>query len=252
MKQAKKTVTERRNRILNIVKKLGEARVDEISEVLNVSPLTIRRDLQCLEEQSLVERYYGGARYIGYQGNVSLKDEIAQSREKIAQKAATFVEDGDTIFINTSRTALAMLPYIKAKSVIVVTNNGNAINTKHSTEVTIILTGGELRHVKGTMIGEFALDSVNKVIATKAFLGCSGISPELGMTTDILNEVQINSAMFRRSKDCSYILADYTKIGKVSSFISCPIENITNIITDDKADETILNEFLNHGINIIR
>ena len=81
------------------------------------------------------------------------------------------VEDGDTIFINTSSTALAMVPYIHAKNVVVITNNGNAITIPHSAEVTIILTGGELRHIKGTMVGEFALDNINMVSTRKTFLG---------------------------------------------------------------------------------
>lgn len=252
MKQPKEVVEKRREKILEMIYKAGDVKVEEICEMLNVSPLTIRRDLQFLEDESLVERYYGGVRIKGMKIANELHDEAAVYRQHIAKYAASLVEDGDTIFINTSATALSMLPYISAKSVIVVTNNGNAINTPRSSEVTVILTGGELRHIKGTMVGEFALDNVNKVSAKKTFIGCSGLSSHNGMTTDILNEVKINEAMFKRSMERSYILADYKKIGKTCSFVSCPIDMITDIITDEKADVNEIDKLKAKGINVVQ
>lgn len=252
MKQPKKIVEARRKEILKMIEKVGDVKVEEICEMLNVSVLTIRRDLQYLEDRNLVERYYGGVRIVNPKKNNELHDEAVLYRQSIAKYAASLVEDGDTIFINSSKTALGMIPYIQAKAVVVVTNNGNAINTSHSAETTIILTGGELRHIKGTMVGEFTLDNINKVSAKKTFLGCSGLSPDVGMTTDILNEVKINEAMFKRSTGKSYILADYKKIGKVCSFISVPSQTITDIITDENADIENINKFKSLGINVVQ
>lgn len=252
MKQARDVVEKRRNDILEMIYKAGDVKVEEILEMVKTSPLTIRRDLQYLEDESLVERYYGGVRIKGMKADNELRDEAAIYRQHISKYAASLVEDGDTIFINTSATALGMLPYINAKSVTVVTNNGNAINTSHSSEVTVILTGGELRHIKGTMVGEFALDNINKVSAKKTFLGCSGLSFDGGMTTDILNEVKLNEAMYSRSSDCSYILADYKKIGKTCSFVSCPTNVITNIITDEKASAAEVEKFRSLGIEVVQ
>lgn len=250
MRSSKKKVIERRNKILEIINRLGEASVEEISEYLKVSDLTIRRDLQYLEDEGLLERYHGGAKAVKKKiAAMSGEDEI---RLEIAQKAARLIEDNDTIFINTAQIALDIIPYISAKNVLVITNNGNVINVQHSMDVSIVLTGGELRHVKGTMVGEFALDSVNKVIATKAFIGCAGISAEVGMTSDILNEVKINEAMFKRTKEHSYILAEPCRFGKVSNFVSVPIDLITDIITSKDIDDELTEPFIEKGIKIIK
>lgn len=252
MKMSKKIVGERRNKILEVLERVGDVKVEELCETLHVTPITIRRDLQYLEDHELVERYYGGVRIKNTPENYELRDETDIYRERIAKFAASLVEDGDTIFINTSSTALAMVPYIHAKNVVVITNNGNAITIPHSAEVTIILTGGELRHIKGTMVGEFALDNINMVSTRKTFLGCSGLSSQAGMTTDILNEVKINEAMLHRCVEKAYILADHKKIGKTCSFVSCPLETLTHIITDEKADKSEVSRFIHQGIKVIQ
>ena len=91
-----------------------------------------------------------------------------------------------------------MIKYIKDKRVIVITNNGKAIYTEHSSKVSVILSGGELREIKEAMVGEFASNNISKVTAKKSFIGCSGLSLESGMTTEILSEVNINQLMLQR------------------------------------------------------
>lgn len=250
MKISKKNVKKRRDQIMQIIEKLGDVKVLDLSENLRVSPITIRRDLQYLEDKNLLIRYYGGAKTNDQ--DVDPTDEIAICRRNIAKYAASLVEDDDVIFINTSKTALEMIEYIKAKNVTVCTNNALAINHQRSSSVNIVLTGGELRHIKGTMVGEFALDSVNKVMAKKSFIGCSGLSLQVGMTTEFLNEVKINEAMLSRVVGESYIVADHTKFCKKSSFTSFPIEKIRNIITDDKVSDEILELYMDRGINVYK
>ena len=162
------------------------------------------------------------------------------------------VEDGDTIFINTSATALQMIKYIKDKRVTVITNNGKAIYMEHSSKISVILSGGELREIKEAMVGEFATNNISKVTAKKSFIGCTGLSVETGMTTEILSEVNINQLMLQRVTGTSYILADHTKIGRNSSFVSCPTAEILNIITDEKAPAEVLDGFRENEINVIQ
>lgn len=168
-------------------------------------------------------------------------------REQIARYAAGLVEDGDSIFINTSSTALAMVKYITSRNVTIITNNGNIINEKNPSHATIILLGGELRYVKGAMVGDFAMNNLAQVTAKKSFMGCGGICPDIGMTTELLNEVNLNQMMFERVSKGSYILADCTKFGKRSSFVSCPPELIANIITDADAPSDLVREFREKG-----
>ncbi len=249
MKKSRSEVNARREQIVSILNKAGEAKVPEMAVFLGVSEITVRRDLQYLEDHKVIERYYGGAR-MNDNFSVVRKDMQTRAKECIARRAAMLVEDGDTIFINTSSTALMMLQYITAKNVIVITNNGNAITSPKHSNVSVVLTGGELRNIKGTMVGEFAVHNIERVTAKKAFLGCSGLSLENGMTTEFLNEVDVNKMMHQRTIGGTYILANYKKLGFNSSFVSCSIADVDNVITDEKADPQIVEAFRARAINV--
>lgn len=249
MKRSRKLVDGRRNKVLEVLRENGHVKVGELAEEFGVSPLTIRRDLQYLEDNKKLERFYGGASIVNDMlAATDEEDEETLYRRLIAKYAASLVEDGDTIFINTSSTALRLLKHIDDRQVIAITNNGKAINIEHSPNVSIVLTGGELRDAKEAMVGEFALNNLERVSAKKSFLGCSGLSIESGMTTERLNEVNINQTMLRRATGPTYIMADHTKIGKNSSFVTSTVNRIKNIITDEKADENIVNGFRAMGI----
>lgn len=114
MKMNKAIVDERRNKIMEVIQKNGKALVDDLAESLNVSPLTIRRDLQHWEELGAVERFYGGAKLIQNFVEINdLYDSNEPYKHAIAKYAAQHVQEGDTIFINTSSTALLVLNILK-------------------------------------------------------------------------------------------------------------------------------------------
>lgn len=247
MKRERAYVDNRRNQILDIMKENPKVRVDDLAAKFKVSLITIRRDLQYLEDRKLLIRFYGGASYAN-QKEVE-ENEIKLYRKLIAKYAATLVEDGDSLFINTSSNALQMLTYVNRQNITVITNNGRAIDLDYQEGISIILTGGELRHPKETMVGDFAVRNLQTVFPKKAFIGCSAISPFSGMTTENAAEVKINEIMIQNAKNV-YILADHTKIGKDSSFTSSPIHGIGHLITDEKAPEDVLNELRAAGVKI--
>lgn len=245
MKRERACVDSRRNQIAEMMRHNPAVRVDELAKMLDVSLITIRRDLQYLEAKKLLVRTYGGAVAIKDTG-----DEVQMYRTLIARYAAALVSDGDNLFINTSRNALKILEYIQAENVTVITNNGKAINCEHTRGVNVVLTGGELRHPKDAMVGDFALRNLQPIYVRNAFIGCSGISAEAGMTTEIFNEVSINELMIDHATQGVYVLADHTKIGKNSSFISCPIEKIKYLITDEKASGEALELIREKGVKV--
>lgn len=248
MKREKAYVDARRDQVLEMLRKNPEIRVNQLSEELKVSLVTIRRDLQFLEEEKLVTRTYGGA--VPLKPPAENMDERSLYRMLIAKMAASFVTDGDTLFINTSRNAISLLRFIDRNNVTAITNNGKAIYCERPAGVSVVLTGGELRHPKDAMVGDFAVRNLQTVFAKKAFMGCSGISAQAGMTTEIFNEVSINELMIRHAAREVYLLADHTKIGNNSSFTSCPIEDIKYLITDELASEEALEEIRAKGVTI--
>lgn len=245
MKASRSIVNSRREKILEAVRGGGDVAVSTLADQMQVSPLTIRRDLQYLEDHKLLERFYGGARTGNSESGRMEKKTFR--KEKIARYAASLLEDGDSIFINTSSTALSMLKYITARNITVITNNGNIINEDNPSHAAVILLGGELRHTKGAMVGDFAINNLTRVTAKKSFIGCTGLCPDTGMTTELVSEVNLNHMMFEQVTGSSYILADSSKFGHRSSFVSCPPEQIANIITDRDAPVDLVREFRDKG-----
>lgn len=253
MKNSHSVVDSRRQKIMEVLEQFGTARVDVLAAELGASPLTIRRDLEHFETIGLVDRFYGGA---------SLKEKIINDnifssvltlhKHAIAQRAAQFVTDGDTIFINTSSTALLILEYITAKTVTVITNNGKAIFANTRDDMMVVLTGGELRSPKEAMVGEFAINNLNRVMATKCFLGCSGLTIEEGVTTGVLQEVAVNELMLSRVTGPRYVLADHSKIGRKHSFMSGNVDQISCLVTDTEADTAVLNQLRQRHVQVVQ
>lgn len=250
MKREMALVMERRKQIMNCLRERPDSKVDELATRLQVSVITIRRDLQYLEDQSLLERHYGGATLLAK--GMREFDDVAMYRDRIARYAATLVEDRDSLFINTSRNALMMTKYITARNVTVITNNGRAINEEHGPGVSILLSGGELRFPKEAMVGDFAVENLKNIYAKKAFIGCSGISTDTGITTEIVNEICINQLMMEHAAQAVYILADHTKIGHNNGFTGCSIDKIKHVITDEMADVQEVARMRNRGIEVIQ
>lgn len=248
-KQSMKIVNERRNKILEYLIEEKTKTVEQLSQYFSVSIPTIRRDLIVLEEENQITRYHGGATindesvYCPYIPYRNIKEAIAFEAEK-------FIKDGDTIFINTSSTALLIIKYLKNKHVTIITNNVKAVYVERDPNVNIILTGGELRIPKETLVGEFALNNIQKVKADKCFLGCSGISNHL--STSVLQEAAINHTMQQQCIGTVFVLAESSKIGRNHSFVSGNLDHVNYLITDSKADRTQIDYYKKNGIKVVQ
>ncbi|MEL7602264.1 MAG: DeoR/GlpR family DNA-binding transcription regulator [Bacillota bacterium] len=253
MKNTRRLVESRRKKIYQLLEESGSVKVDALSEELCASPLTIRRDLDYFEQMGLIERHYGGAVLKAKQNKQAPVNDLSLIyKNSIAKQAAQYVVDGDTIFINSSSTALRILEYVTAKMITVITNNGNAIHYSSKDNLTIVLIGGEVRSAKAAMVGEFALNNLSRVTATKSFLGCSGLTAEEGFTTAAMHEVAINQLMLSRVTGEKYILADHTRIGNKHNFISGSSDQITCVVTDTEADAAVLQSLSERGVQIVQ
>ena len=257
MKNSKSAVMRRQQELLKLLKEEKQIDVDRAADVLAVSATTIRRDLMGFEEQHLIERFHGGARLI--EGTLQDEDvatndpKAAIDREQktaIARYAASLVEDGDTIFMNSSSTTLRLLDFLQGRRVILVTNNCSVIGYPHDPLVTILLTGGEIYQRRQSLVGDFALQMLTKINADKSFIGVSGISVASGLTTSVLPETAINAAMMRRSTTC-YIMAANTKIGREHNFLSGTIDAADTLITCKGGDVLELRRLRERGIGIV-
>ncbi len=249
MKSSASVVDARRLKIVKLFESYGRLKVAFLAKELGTSPLTIRRDLEYLEKQRIVERFHGGAALLN-PVSTSFSSTLVMHKNAIAQEAAKLVKDRDTIFMNTSSTALLVLKYLTAENVTVITNNAKAIHAERSDSTLIVLTGGELREPKESMVGHFAMQNLNRVSAAKVFLGCNGLSLEQGIATSVLQEASINELMLKRAQE-RIVLADHSKIGVTESFTSGQLQEGDTLITDTESPKAILERFKRMGVKVI-
>lgn len=242
MKQSAENIKKRRDVIFNMLIKEGQIQVSEISELLNVSELTIRRDLEFFEEKKIVERFYGGARLISDTIAYETDHRLELIKQEIAKKASEYINDGDVIFLNTSSTALYLLQFVDNKEITVITNNLRASNQILNSSISLILTGGELRRPKYALVGDFALGMLDSVVANKLVMGCSGLSIEDGISTSTHSEVAINKKMIERTDGSRLLLVDHTKFLHTARFSVNEVDSVTTIITDDLVSQDIIKE----------
>ena len=248
MRSSRSDIEIRRNRILKSLSEAGTINIQEMAKGMRVSPLTIRRDIDVLEKVNKINRFYGGASVNKKEADNSniFSSEYTLNKLAIARYAATLVEDGDTIFINTSSTAVAIIPFIKAKHVTVITNNAKAMDADIPKDINLIFTGGEMRFPKEAMVGDFAINNLSTVTAGKCFLGCNGITAHEGVTTAVMQEASINHLMLTRVMGPRYILADKTKIGRKLSFKYGALKEVSLLITDTEAPINLIEELKQH------
>ncbi len=249
MGTSRSIVESRRAHIVEELSERGRSKVTELAKDFGVSTLTIRRDLDELAEKGMVRRLHGSVELIDPLGG-PISSSAVLAKRSIAEEAATLVEDGDTIFINTSSTALSVIEHVTAENVTIVTNNGKALQITPPPGVTIILTGGEIRLPKWSMSGEFALSTVRHINAAKAILGCSGFSADRGLTTLVSHETSVNSLMLDHS-DMHIIVADCTKIGTNSSFRYGRAEQVDVLVTDENSDEQQIALLKKAGVRMV-
>ncbi|MDR1979279.1 MAG: DeoR/GlpR family DNA-binding transcription regulator [Synergistaceae bacterium] len=227
----------RRKKIIQILKAKGFVLASELSAALRIGEATIQKDFEIMEEAGQIERFCNGAILLADDKRNALGASLTLYKHAIAMRAAQCVEQGDAIFVNSSSTALLMLPYIEARHVTVVTNNTRAIGIKRRDDMTVILTGGEVWPPENMLVGKLTLDDVERFAASKSFLGCSGITAKRGITTAILREAAINELMLTKTTGKRFILADRTKVGRTSSFTCGMCDQISCLITDAMASK---------------
>ncbi|MGY3724734.1 DeoR/GlpR family DNA-binding transcription regulator [Granulicatella balaenopterae] len=252
MKQSRGTVFRRQQKLIKKLQDEGEIFVEDVAKELGVSEITIRRDLQLFDDRHLIERFYGGARYIkGTIQTEKVKDKIQTTNKQIiAKKAAELVNDYDMVFINSGSTAFSLLKYLAHKKVTILTNNGRAIFKRNNTEAVIIVSGGEIYERKKSLVGDFAINSFSRVTANICFLGVGGLSKE-GITTYALPETAVNKMILERTEGPRIVVCEGEKIGRKSNFFTADCSMITHVITDTMANRATVEYLKDLGIDVI-
>ena len=231
--------------ILSKVKEKGIVSTLELTEELNVTEMTIRRDLKYLEDKKLLIRIHGGAKSIKKIQQEKLYDDrkvkYMKEKEHIAKIAASYIQDGETVFIAPGTTTERIPEFIKAKNVTVVTNSYSVMVKYSHLDLDFIVTGGRLRRKTEAIIPDYFLDSISKINVDKCFIGANGIS-ENKITISNYDEGLIQKMILDNAKE-NYLLIDSSKFGKEALYTFAKTDELTGIITDKKLDTEILKEY---------
>ncbi len=248
---------ERRVRILQLLKDKGIVRVDELSRDLEVSVITVRRDLAAMENEGLLERTHGGA--IGSNLRVnepSYNDKGRQNithKSSIARKAASLVEEGETIFVNSgSTTALVLQELVHVPRLTIITNNIGALNNLDiRPDCELILTGGTFRPGTSCLVGEEVINRLNLVYPTTTILGVDGVSFRKGLTSHNAHEAAVSRKMIEQASGRIIVVADSSKIGSLSLHTISPLPQVDALVTDSLPDPSVIQDFINAGVQLI-
>ncbi len=228
---------ERQKKILQILHREGIVKVNQLSKAFHVSEETVRRDLAKLEAKGGFSRTYGGA-YIT--GNVNpdidihiREDFYRQGKERIGSLCADMVEDGDTVILDSSTTALYIAERIVKKEHLTVITNAvkiiMAISGNNS--IKIISTGGTLRSRSLSFIGPEAEGTMEKYFADKAFVSCTGADMNHGLTDTNEQDASIRRIMLRQAKK-RILVADVTKFGKTAFSVITSFDSVDTVVSD--------------------
>ena len=232
------TSYERRQSIVDLLRRQPGMRVPELAQVLSVSEGTVRNDLNALEADGQVTRVHGGAilRDPNKYHNVSFqarRQQYAAEKMLIAQCAAELVEDGDSILLDASSTAYCLALSIQDRQRLRVVTNGLDVARllAHNPTHTVILIGGILSEDGSSVTGLLSQQIIRDLHTQKAFVSCSGFSLERGMTERQIEEAQLKREALESAR-LVVALIDSSKFGREDLTPFARIEQISRVYTD--------------------
>jgi Transcriptional regulators of sugar metabolism len=254
---------ERKSEIINILENSGRVDVSILADKFGTSKETIRRDLRELEDDGVIRRTHGGAVLSQPIETVPPTEEypitirgIQRFNEKndICKRAAAFIEDGDTIFIDNSSTTMYLTKYIAPELHVTIITNSIKVLVEYSVAPNphhvLICLGGIFNSSNLSLYGSSSLKSAEIYYPNKAFLSCAGISRQNILADSSIYEIDTKRMMIERAPEV-FMLADYTKIQKNSQIFLCKMSDVNYLITDSKTEVDKLDFLDRSRLNLV-
>lgn len=246
---------ERRQIILDMVAEKGVVSIAQLTERMNVSHMTIRRDLQKLEQQGAVMLVSGGVQSptrVAQEPSHQMKTGLAsQQKAAIGKLAASQVVPGSCIYLDAGTTTLAIAHELAEMEKLTVVTNDFVIADylMDYAECTIIHTGGAVCRENRSCVGEAAATMLRSLMIDQAFISASCWSPR-GISTPAEDKVTVKRAVASASRQ-RILVCDATKYGQVATWLALPISEFDQIITDDGLSETAVRTLTKMDISLL-
>ncbi|AFH60400.2 DeoR faimly transcriptional regulator [Paenibacillus mucilaginosus K02] len=252
---------ERKTKIMERLEREERVDVVELSQSLEVSESTVRRDLRELEEAGLLKRTHGGAvsNKIAVKNGVNLEPsfrekEVQYQREKqaIARKAVEWIREGDTVLLDSGTTTFYILQELKAFRQLTVVTNAviSPQHLDHHPGIELIFLGGTFRAQTQSMVGMFTEQSLGLIRVDKCFIATNGVDPVQGLTTPTMAEAAIKRRMISCAQEV-VLVTDSSKFGRTHFAKFGELEQIHTCITDAGIPENDIKSLHSRGITVV-
>ena len=225
---------ERHLKIIDLISKNGSVQVDELAKILDVSLMTIRRDLEKLRQEGRIDRCHGGAvikRETPYNEKRTL--EIDEKR-RIAELCVGFIKKGNAVYLDAGTTTYEIAQAIKdAVGLTVVTNDIEIARLLMSASINLIICGGTIQKSTGSMVGALANQMMKNLRVDVAFLGATSIDEEFNVLTPTMDKAVMKQTICKNAKE-KYLVVDSSKFGKQALIKVNHLSDYTGVITNKK------------------
>jgi len=251
-----KNITDRHEYILKKLKENNKVSITDLCEEMNVSNVTIRKDLKVLEDKNLLFRIKGGASMnnpYAIDRPILVKETInSDEKNRIAKAAVEMIEDNDSILIGSGTTAYAVARHLSPNHPLTVITPALkvALELCNKPNIEVLQLGGLIRSNSSSVAGQYAIRILDDVSCGILFLGVDGIDLEFGITISNLTEATLNQKMLQTSQKV-VVLADSTKFGRRGLGKVCNLEDVDYIITDQGASKKYITTLEEAGIKVV-
>lgn len=247
---------ERQRQILSLLTQQGRLSVAEIVSQFSISEATARRDLETLASQGKAQRVHGGVIAVEKAPPelpiLERENQQAEEKSRIGRAAASLVGRNETVFLGSGTTVVEIARHLRDhKNLTVITNSLPVLNILAGIQgITVVSLGGMLRESELSFIGHITEQSMVEIRADKVFMGTRGVSLEHGLTNDYLQETLTDRAILKCGREV-VIVADHTKINRVSTVLLAPLNSMHTFVTEDKADRKFIQALRKQGIKVL-
>lgn len=237
---------ERHDKIIEIINTKGYIETEELASMLNVTGMTIRRDISELEKNKKLKRVRGGVESLPEnKKEKTTKEKLSLNNKlklQIADKIDPIIENGQNIFVGAGTTIHALIPQLINKDLHIVTNNLEAFNYFIDNNEDVMLTGGKLHKTTGEFYGEVAIKSFENLLFDYAIGSTNGIYNQ-NITTANTGEGHIQMEAFKHSKKI-VIVADHTKFDESDMYTFITSDKVDYLVTDNEISDEQLKKYL--------
>ena len=247
--------SQRKQHILEVLKREGQVIAKTLSQELGLSEDTIRRDLRELAQEGLLQRVHGGAlpvspALVDFAGREDISQE---EKTAIGKAAARLIKNGQVVILDGGTTAVQVARQLdKNLQATVVTHSARtALELVNYPQIEIVLIGGRMFKHSIVSVGAAAIEAISHIRADVYFMGVTGIHPQAGLSTGDLEEAYIKLALSRQSAE-TFVLASQEKLGAASPYIVAPLTDVSGLVVALSVPEETLFPYRQLGLSIIK